>query len=55
MREKVSTALLSESPKVIEGDVEDEDILSDMRQDIGDDDVIDSEESAPEEEILGDL
>jgi recombination protein RecA len=52
MRDKVTAALLSESPKVVEGDVEDEDILSDMRQDIGDDDVIDSEDAAPEEEIL---
>jgi recombination protein RecA len=53
MRERVTAAILSEAPKAVEGDVEDEDILSDMRHDIGDDDIIDSpgEESALEEVI----
>jgi hypothetical protein len=53
MREKVTAAILSEAPKAVEGDVEDEDIMSDMRHDIGDDDIIDSpgEESTLEEVI----
>jgi recombination protein RecA len=55
IRDKISLALQSEAPKVVEGEVEDEDILSDMRQDIGDDDVMDSgDDPIVEEEIVDD-
>jgi len=41
LRKKVNAALLSEAPQTIQGNVEDEDIVSDGREDIGDDDLAD--------------
>ena len=54
MRDKVSAALLAEAPKLIEGDVEDDDIITDMRHDLGDDDIIDSGEESTVEEVIED-
>jgi len=43
IKAKVTEALISETPKVVE-EVEDEDIISDMNRELGDDDILESDE-----------
>jgi len=51
IRDKIMKALLSEAPEPLTGEdeIEDSDILSDMRKELGDDDILDSGDETPEE------
>jgi recombination protein RecA len=52
VKKKVTASLLSEAPHVIEGEVEDEDIMSDLRKEIGDDDLMDQDPPEGIEEVV---
>lgn len=53
MRDKVVQSLLSSAPQVAE-DAEDEDIVSDMRKELGDDEVLDSFDEESLDEVMQD-
>lgn len=57
IRDKVMKAIMSEAPEPIQDDddIEDDDIISDMRKNMGDDDIADSEDEPSVEETLAEL
>lgn len=55
IRDKITKALLSEAPEPLSGEdeIEDDEILSDLRKELGDDDILDSEgDEAPVEAVV---
>jgi len=57
IRDRVMKAIVAEAPEPLQGDdeIEDDDIISDMRKNVGDDDMVDDSEDASVEETLAEI